>query len=75
MLVNLYNVNTEVEQLKTLCDLYLLLDDFLPDDSKNIVIVGDLNLFFDFNSEASGGSPTLKKKSISRSYNLQGNII
>ena len=51
ILVNLYNANTEVEQLKTICELDLLLDDFLLDDSKNIVIAGDLNLFFDSNLE------------------------
>ena len=51
ILVNLYNANTEVQQLKTICELDLLLDDFLLDDSKNIVIAGDLNLFFDSNLE------------------------
>ena len=40
ILVNIYNASTEVEQLKTLCKLDLLLDDFLLDDSQNIVIAG-----------------------------------
>ena len=48
---------------------------FLPDDSKNIIFAGDLNLFFDSNLEASSRSPTLKKGLLQRSYNLQGNII
>ena len=34
ILVNLYNANTEVKQLKALCELDLLLDGFLLDDSK-----------------------------------------
>ena len=75
IMVNLYNAYTEVEELKILSELDLLFDDFLLDDSKNIVIAGDLNLLFDSNLDASGGSPTLKKSQFQRSYNLQGNII
>ena len=72
ILVNLYNANTEAEQLLTLCEFDHLLDDFLLDNSKNIVFAGDLNLFFDPNLEASGGSPTLKKKSVSKLIQLTG---
>ena len=61
ILVNLYNANTQVEQIKTLCEFGLLLDEFLLDDSKTIIIAGDINLLFDSNLEASGGSFTLKK--------------
>ena len=61
ILVNLYNANTQVEQIKTLCELHLLLDEFLLDDSKNIIVAGDFNLLFDPKLEAFGGSPTLKK--------------
>ena len=35
-------------------------------------MVGDLNLFFDSSLEASGGSPTLKKKSISNFLQFVG---
>ena len=54
ILVNLYNANTQVEQIKTLCELGLLLDEFLLDDSKTIIIAGDLNLLFYSNLETSG---------------------
>ena len=64
-ILNLCNANTEVEQLKAL-------DDFLLDDFKNIIFAGELNLFFDSHSEASGGSPTLKKKSTSKISQLTG---
>ena len=70
ILVNICNANTKVKQLKTLCELDLLLDEFLLDDSKNIVIARDLNLFFNSNLEACIGSPTLKKKSISKVLQL-----
>ena len=72
VLINLYKTNTETEQIKTLCELDKLLDDFLLDDSKNIIMTGDLNFFFDSSLEASGGTPTLKKKSISNFLQLTG---
>ena len=72
LIINLYNANTEPEQIKTFCELDKLLDDFLLDESKNIIMVGDLNLFFDSSLEASGGSPTLKKKSISNFLQFVG---
>ena len=59
ILVNLYNANNQVEQIKTLCD------------SKTIIIAGDLNLLFYSNLETSGGSPTLKKKYISKGLRKQ----
>ena len=68
----MYNANTETEQIKTLCELDQLLDDFLLDDSKNIIMTGDLNFFFDSSLEASSGTPTLKKKSISNFLQLTG---
>ena len=74
ILVNLYNANADVEQLKTLCEFDLLLDDFSIDDSKNIFFAGDFNLYFDSTLEASDNSPTLKKSVLQRSYNLY-NII
>ena len=72
ILVSLYNANTKVEQLKTLCELDLLFYDFLLDDTKNIIFVGDLNLFFLSNLEPSGDSPTLNKKSTSKILQFTG---
>ena len=72
VLVNLYNANTEPEQLKTLCKLDQLLDDFSINNSQNIILAGDFNFFFDLKLEASGGTPTLKKQSISNFIQLTG---
>ena len=72
VLINLYNANTEPEQIETICELDRLLGDFLLDDSKNIILAGDLNLIFDSSLEASGGTPTLKKKSISKFLQFTG---
>ena len=66
MLLNLYNWNSETEQLQTLSNVDLLLSDFSLDDTKTIVFAGDFNLFFNQKIEATGGNSVLKKKSISK---------
>ena len=65
VLLNLYNSNSETEQLQTLSDVDLLLSDFSLDDTKTIVFTGDFNLFFNQKIEAMGRNRALKKKSIS----------
>ena len=70
MLINLYNPNTEAEQVKTLCELERMLDIFSLDSYKNILFAGDFNCFFNSNLEASGGNPALKKKSVSKLIQL-----
>ena len=72
VLVNLYNANTEPEQVKTLWKLDQLLDDFSINNSQNIILAGDFNFFFDLKLEASGGTLTLKKQSISNFIQLTG---
>ena len=61
VLINLYNSNTETEQIKTIYELDQLLSDFCLDSNKKIILAGDFNLFFDPSLEASGGKPALKK--------------
>ena len=46
LLINLYNPNTEAEQVKTLCELERMLDIFSLDSYKNILFAGDFNCFF-----------------------------
>ena len=46
LLINLYNPNTEAEQVKTLCELERMLDTFSLDSCKNIIFAGDFNCFF-----------------------------
>ena len=70
LLINLYNPNTEAEQVKTLCELERMLDIFSLDSYKNILFAGDFNCFFNSNLEASGGNPALKKKSVSKLIQL-----
>ena len=48
ILINLYNSHTEPEQVETFYELDKLLDDFLLDDSKNIILAGDFKFNFRF---------------------------
>ena len=65
-LINLYNTNTETEQIKTICELCQLLGDFCLDSKKYIILTEDFSLFSDPSLEASVSKPALKKKSISK---------
>ena len=66
ILLNLYNPNSETEQLQTLSNVDLLLSDFSLDDTKTIVFAADFNLFFNQKIEATGGNPVLNEKPISK---------
>ena len=66
VLINIYNSNTESEQLETLLDLASIIDKVKDIQSKNIVLGGDFNVIFDISLESLGGNPCLKKKSIAK---------
>ena len=54
LLINIYNANTEFEQLGTLSDLVSILDKVKDSQSKNIVLGGDSNVTFDICLERLG---------------------
>ena len=64
--INLYNPNTEKEQVFTWEKLNLMLQTF--DDFEKIIIIlgGNFNLFLDSVLEAEGGCPVLKKSTVSK---------
>ena len=66
VLINIYNANTEFEQLESLSDLVSIIDKVKDIQSKNIVLGGDINVVFDISLESLGGNPCLKKKSIAK---------
>ena len=70
LLVNFYNANTETEQLKITQNLSTLLKQFEHCHNKNVIFVGDFNLFFNRKLESSGGNPIVKIRSISKIFNL-----
>ena len=62
LLTNLYNSNTEYEQLSAFSTLQKTTSKiWWLQQQKNIAFGGDLNLIFDCEVDASGGNPTLKK--------------
>ena len=70
LLINLYSVNTEREQLTTIKNLNNLLKDFEDFHDKKVIFAGDFNLIFDKNLESAGGSPLFKKHSLSEIIKL-----
>ena len=70
VLINIYNANTESEQLETLSDLVSVIDKVRDIQSKNLVLGGDFNVLFDISLESLGGNPSLRKKSIAKSIQI-----
>ena len=60
-----HNANTEQEQLKTLQNLSITLENFDTICSYNVIIAGDFNLFVSKKLECKGGDLYLKKHSVS----------
>ena len=70
VLTNIYNSNTEAQQLLTLTELHKILQNVNDIGNKNIIIGGDFNFHFNSKLEARGRKPTLKKKSIRKIIEL-----
>ena len=70
VLVNIYNPNSETEQVATLHDLDKMLQS-IKDLYKHIVLTGDFNFFFDTSLDSYEGKPTLKRKSIAKFIELK----
>ena len=65
-MINLYNANTENEEIDVFSSLFELLEEFYISLTKQLVMAGDFNLVFNSRLEAQGGNPTLKKKSLAK---------
>ena len=63
LLINLYNVNKEFEELNVLKTLSNFLSHITDLYCKNRIFGGDFNVFFNTNYEAQGGNPTQKNVS------------
>ena len=66
ILINLYNANTENDQLSVLATLNTLLENHDLDGDCHPIFGGDFNLIFDILLDADGGNPSIKKKIISK---------
>ena len=70
MLINIYNANTEKEQVSVLNKLTTILSYFENTLNHNVIFAGDFNIFFDASLNARGGTPTLKRRSINKLIEL-----
>ena len=61
VLINLYNANTETEQVSVLNNLSSILEKFDVTLEKNLIFAGDFNLFLNSKFDAKGGKPAIKK--------------
>ena len=55
MLINIYNANTESEQLHTLNDLINILETFEDIQNKSVVLGGDFNVILNPSLDSEGG--------------------
>ena len=73
-MINLYNGNTEPEQLNILESLSKILKDFQDLSEKSIIFAGDFNLLFGQKLESAGGNPILKNLAISKLIELKESL-
>ena len=70
VLINLYNANTETEQVSVLNNLLSLLKDIDVTLEKKLILARRFNLFLNSKLDAKGGEPAIKKKKKNASLNL-----
>ena len=66
VLINIYNANTESEQLHTLNNLINILETFEDIWDKSVVLGGDFNVIFNPSLNSEGGKPVITKENISK---------
>ena len=71
VLINLYNANTETEQVSVLNNLSSLLEKFDVTLEKKVILAGDFNLFLNSKLDAKGGKSAIKKKKKSSAKLIQ----
>ena len=64
VLINIYNANTESEQLHTLNDLINILETFEDIQNKSVVLGGDFKVILNSSWDLEGGKPVIKKRTI-----------
>ena len=74
VLINIYNANTEPEQLHTLNDLINIQKTFEDIQNKSIVLGGDFNVILNPCLDSGGGKPVIKKKTIAKLIQMTENL-
>ena len=65
LLINVYNANTEKQQVSVLNELTSILSDFENTDN-HVIFAGDFNIIFDALLDTKVGTPTLNSRSINK---------
>ena len=71
VLVKIYNANTKVKQVQVLCELSEIMKSIQCLEENCIVLVGDLNVFFDSKPGTKGVKPSLKQKFVAKLLELK----
>ena len=71
VLINIYNANGKLYQLKTLTDLSKIVDCVNDIQNKNIIFGSDFNIIFDSFLDAQGGNPILKKHTLAKKIQIK----
>ena len=71
VLINIYNANDKLYQLKTLTDLSKIVDCVNDIQNKNIIFGSDFNIIFDSFLDAQGGNPILKKHTLAKKIQIK----
>ena len=74
MLINIYNANTESEQLYTLNDLTNILEIFKDIQNKSVVLSGYFNVILNLSLDSEGGKPIIKKRTIAKLIQITENL-
>ena len=74
VLINIYNANTESEQLHTLNDLVNILETIEDIQNKSVVLGGDFNVILNPSLDSEGGKPVIKKRAIAKLIQITENL-
>ena len=74
VLIYIYNVNTEPEQLHTLIVLVNILETFEDIQNKSVVLGGDFNVILDPCLDSEGGRLVIKKKKLAKLIQITENL-
>ena len=74
VLINIYNANTESEQLLTLNDLINILETFEDIQEKSVVLGGDFNVIFNPSLDSEGGKLVIKRETMAKLIQIVGTL-
>ena len=74
VLINIYNANTEPEQLHTLNNRINILETFEHIQNRSVVLDGDYNVILNPSLDSESGKPVIKKKTIVKLIQITENL-